>query len=91
MNRNKSSFPNLEDCFLLFLILILNKTVCFIKKAPPYGVADFIIFELENNEIPSHKFLSRLQRYKMVIKPFYQELVLTKNQKKGIAYCCEKW
>ena len=59
-------------CFHIekILILILNKTDCFIKKTPPCGVVDSIIFEEENNGIPSHKFLTRLRRYKMVIKPF---------------------
>ena len=57
------------------VILIFNKTVSFIKKAPPYGVADFVIFELKNHEIRLMLFLTCLRHYKKVFKPFYQKHV----------------
>ena len=37
-----------------FLILFLNKIIYFIKKTPPDGVVDSMIFEIENHRIPSH-------------------------------------
>ena len=39
------------------LILILDKIVQFIEKAPPDGVAEYVIFGIENHIFPSHVIL----------------------------------
>ena len=40
-----------------FVILILDKIVQFIEKAPPNGVAEYVIFGIENHIFPSHVIL----------------------------------
>ena len=40
-----------------FFILILDKIVQFIEKAPPDGVAEYVIFGIENHIFPSHVIL----------------------------------
>ena len=39
------------------VILILDKIVQFIEKAPPNGVAEYVIFGIENHIFPSHVIL----------------------------------
>jgi len=40
------------------------------KKAPPYGVADFVIFKIENREIHLMLFLTRLRHNKKAFNLF---------------------
>ena len=61
--------------FVIGLILIFHKSGSFYEKALPFGVADFVIFELENHEIRLMLFLTCLRHGKKVFKPFYQKQV----------------
>ena len=44
------------------------------KKTSPGGAVDSVISEKEITESRLIQFLTRIWRYKMVMKPFYQEL-----------------
>ena len=44
------------------------------KKTPPFGGVDSVISEKKITESRLIQFLTRIWRYKMIMKPFYQEL-----------------
>ena len=53
-------YPSFSYSFLI-------KPLGFIKKTPPNGAVDSIIFKIENSRIPSHKFLAHPWCYQNLV------------------------